>query len=382
MIVQVIVLIVGLTISTVKAQDTLRINSLKVVDVCSGEKSWLISLSLGTINFSDSLESFDISIGYDRSIIRPSAALKEGTLSAQMTNGPILNVVVPNEMRIYGFNIARSVAGSLPLFAVSGDYLGECNSIGQLTLPIEPDFNGEFKRKFTVRRLDSVTAINVRKNSTFSGCEFDKEEAVISELEASTSVAMKLKNLSRETNAKYRLALSFERQSDSTLVVFDSIFAVGCTIEDIEIASTGAGVTISSLTRDEPEIVAVVKRRSMEASGRVNVSASVIDRTPCGCVQPALNDTVLITIDRPNVNVSTSTDEDACTISLRSNEVHGMCGHSGMKKLILRDLLGQTVQQIETDNYPVVMSTSNLSSGMYFVALSCNEDHAFKLILK
>ena len=382
MIVQMIVLVVGLTISTVKAQDTLQINSLRVIDVCSGEKSWLMSLSLGSINFSDSLESFDISIGYDRSIIRPTAALKEGTLAAQMSNGPILNVVVPNEMRIYGFNIARSVAGSLPLFAVTGDFLGECSSVGTLTLPFEPDFNGEFKRKFTVRRLDSITAINKRKPDATSGCEFDDKAVTMSDSETEVSVGLKLIKLDKDSTASYRVIFSFDRTSDSSLVEIDSINVLGCRVDSISITSIGAEAIISAVVQDQPKVDVVVRRRSMEASGRIKLSAVVKDESLCGCVLPTLTDTIDIEIDRPNVNVSTSTDDDACTISIRSGEVIGMCVHSGMKTLTLRDLTGREVQRIETGSLPVVMTTSNVSSGMYFVTLLCSEGHASNLILK
>ena len=382
MIVQVTVLVVLMTVSTVKAQDTLRIKSLKQVDVCSGEISWLMSLSLGTINFSDSLESFDISIGYDRTVIRPSAVLKEGTLSAQMSNGPILNVIVPNEMRVYGFNIARSVAGSLPLFAVAGEFIGDCNAESKLTLPFEPDFNGEFKRKFMVRRYDSITAINKRIPQANSGCEFFDEAAVIKETDTATSTRLRLKNLSEGSLGKYKVVFQLESLSDTSLMRIDSLFAVGCRIDSVSTTSAAAVVYVSEPTRDEPEITVVVKRRAMESSGRVRMSAALLDETPCGCSLPTLKDTVEISIDRPNVNVSTSADDDACTISLRSGEVQGVCVHSGMKTLALQDLMGRVVQQIETDSYLVVMSTSNMSSGMYFVTLNCNERHAAKLIAK
>ena len=90
-----------MAISTVKAQDTLKIESLRTIDVCSDSKRFLISASLGSIRFADSLESFDITIGYDRNVLRPTDVLKEGTLSGQMSNGPTMNIVVPGEMRIF-----------------------------------------------------------------------------------------------------------------------------------------------------------------------------------------------------------------------------------------------------------------------------------------
>lgn len=377
-----IVLIVAMAISTVKAQDTLRINSLRVVDLCSGDKSWLISLSLGTINFSDSLESFDISIGYDRSIIRPTAVLKEGTLSAQMSNGPVLNMVVPNEMRIYGFNIARAVAGSLPLFAVSGDYLGSCVTLGELTLPVEPDFNGEFKRRYTVRRYDSVKTILNRKADNTSGSEFDTESGEITENDSTTSFKVKLKNLDKSVNAVYKLLIDVNRISDSSRLRIVSLTPSKCDLSDISLKASGTTARVTGLSSGDADVTVVVRRVSMETVGSVRLTTRVEDVSPCSCALPSLTDTIDVKIDRPNVNVSTSTDDSACTISLRSGEVQGMCDHPGMKKLELQDLMGRVVQQIETDNYQVVMSTSNLSSGMYFVTLKCDKVHTEKLILK
>ena len=155
------VLTISMVVSTVTAQDTLRIQSLRSVDLCSDKKRWLLAISLGTIRFSDSLESFDITIGYDKSILRPTDVLKEGTLSSQMTNGPTLNTVVPGEMRIFGFNVARSVSGSVPLVAVSGDFLGSCADEGVLNIPYAPDFNTEFKKRFSVTMIDDIVPVKI-----------------------------------------------------------------------------------------------------------------------------------------------------------------------------------------------------------------------------
>ncbi len=112
------------------ATDTLTIRSYRVINTCSSEKRWLIDAYIGEVYSSDSLQSFDITIGYDTSLIRPTDGLSQGTLSSQMIFSdvsPFFNFRIPGELRVGAFTVNRNVKGNEPLFAVAGDFLGACD---------------------------------------------------------------------------------------------------------------------------------------------------------------------------------------------------------------------------------------------------------------
>ena len=100
-----------------------RSNRFERSILAQDEQRFLITASIGEVYASDSLQSFDITIGYDTSRFRPTDGLSIGTLSEQMKFGdisPFFNFRVPGEMRVGAFTITRNVAGDKPLFADLG----------------------------------------------------------------------------------------------------------------------------------------------------------------------------------------------------------------------------------------------------------------------
>ncbi len=377
----VVALVVFMATNAARAQDTLRINSLRVVDLCSGEKSWLMTLSLGRINFSDSLESFDIAIGYERGVLRPTSVLKEGTLSAQFSNGPVMNTVTPNEMRIYGFNIARSVAGDLPLFAVSGDFLGTCSDIGRFTIPIAADFNGEFKRRYEVSVLDSVVSVARKKTDSQYGVAFARELDTISDISEATSIRLRLKGF-ESSKVTQNIRVGLLTSQDSNSVTFGQASCIGCSLKSSEVSATSASILIDGPFVDTSSVVLKIQRRSAESVGTVRLISSVDETEDCSCRKAGLSDTSSVIVLRPNVNVKPSTDDGTCTLDAGNGIVRGVCHHLQTKSLEMFDLHGRSVQNVESTNGDVSLSTAELVTGMYFVVFQCNTVRTLKLIVK
>ena len=377
-----IVLTIIMVVSTVSAQDTLRITSFRVIDVCSSEKSWLISLSLGRINFSDSLESFDIAIGFDRNVLRPGSVLKEGTLSAQVSNGPVMNLIVPNEMRIYGFNIARAVAGDLPLFAVTGEFIGTCDSVGRFYVPAPPDFNAEFKRRFTVTSFDSVLSVSKVKIDKEFGCDYSVKSATIGEDSLGTEVNLELRAMTRVEGKEYKVVMELANQSDTGLIKFTDVRCNTCLIDSVVRYATKFSAHISGSVNDSTIVTASLKRVDTQSGGDVSLRARLENIDACECRAPGLTDTMTVTLKKPTVNVQTSDHDGTCTIAFTGGIIVGMCHHGQMKTLSLLDLRGNVIQRVEGVNEKLDLSTSDVTNGMYFVTLSCDTVQTRKLILK
>lgn len=380
------VLITSMVVSTVAAQDTIRVQSLRSVDLCSDKKRWLLAVSLGTISFSDSLESFDITIGFDKNVLRPTDVLKEGTLSGQMSNGPTMNNVVPGEMRIFGFNVARSVSGSLPLVAVSGDFVGSCTDIGVLTLPYAPDFNSEFKRRYSLSRIDEIQPLINRRVVATLGCTIESSVDTFRVGETSRTY---LTSIGRTGNSDdLKGIIEFRIESDSGMLEYDQSSCKNCLVDSVKLGtfnSTMVYYTVvdSSRSKDPVEFSTTLKRRTFDALAEARIIASVRNSDTCTCTVPGRLDTVRILLEKSVVGVESSQDDGICTIEVRDDLIIGKCLHHGMKELGLFDLFGNTVlTNSKHGNEPVEMSTLDLSHGLYIIAMKCDGGLKRKTIVK
>ncbi len=371
-------------ISTVKAQDTLRVESLRTIDVCSGSKRWLVSASLGTVRFSDSLESFDITIGYDRNVLRPTDVLKEGTLSGQMSNGPTMNIVVPGELRIFGFNVARSVAGSVPLVAIAGDFTGSCEESSLLSVPYPPDFNSEFKKKVDVYVADEVKSIAQPKLISGAGCHFDTDSLIFSPVIEKLTLRVELDPYQGGERQKV-LELRPTSQSDTNGYQISGVKATNnCTVDSLLFSesSTRTFVTVDEVNK--PATVEVtVERRALVETFKSRIVGTVQDQSACSCVKPALSDTVVLKIDPVVSTLTSSIDEHNCTVSVRNGTIIGKCDHERMKRLEVFDLLGRGLrEESESKSTSVEVSSDNLPNGIFIVRMLCGSNQTVKTIVK
>ena len=381
-----IVLIVVTAVSTIKAQDTLQLQSLRTVDVCSGTSRWLITASLGTIRFGDSLESFDITIGYDRNVLRPTDVLKEGTLSAQMSNGPTMNVIVPGELRIFGFNIARSVAGNLPLVAVAGDFIGRCDDNGSLTIPYPPDFNGEFKKRVTVFTADVVKSVAKAKPNPTAGCRFSSNELQLKAGDEKTSFSVNVEPFSGSSRRRL-IELRNVQAADSTIYEIDNVQATSkCNIDSVHSNGlrTRVFVSVDSLDNISPISIEVsVARRAVTEVKTVRIVGTLKNLDSCSCVDPVLTDSISIEISPVVSTVQSSLDEQPCTVSVANDIITGKCDHQRMKTLEVFDLFGKRLREDSEDNTTSVdLSTDSLPNGICIIRMQCGNTQTVKTIVK
>lgn len=382
---QMIVLAVILAVSTVRAQDTLKIESLRTVDVCSDSRRWLLAASIGSIRFADSLESFDITIGYDREVLRPTDVLKEGTLSGQMSNGPTMNLIVPGEVRIFGFNVARSVAGNIPLVAVSGDFVGSCEANGGLTVPYPPDFNSEFKRKYTVNVVDQVKAVAVAKVENLYGCTYDRDTLFLTSNEETNTVQVSA-GISAKSGTERVVELRSASAVDPLMLeVVSSTVNEPHRIDSMVATERGVSLFVTSGPGKEkvPMVISSTIRRSKkDYEGVQKIEAALRETDNCVCVKPGLKDTLVVKIS-PVVSVRSSVDDPTCTVNVTSDRITGKCDHQKMKSLDVFDLYGRNIlMAAEFERPEVEVSTADLPSGFYLVRLSCGKSQTTKSIVK
>lgn len=369
------VLAVFTAASTLSAQDTLRIRSYQIVNVCSDERRWLLAVDLGRVLPSDSLVSFDITIGYDRTKLRPTDVLKEGTLSAGMSYAPFLNTVVPNEMRIAGGNIIKTVSGNEPLVAIAGDFLGSCGQVDTLGYPWPATFNSEFKKRLTVVRIDSVKAEAIGKQNPLAGLRstLDKVEVPSGETIVEIPVNGALLQLD---SVPYRFTFS---SSHPGISIVQDRGLKG--LVNLEVQSTGSQLTVTgNAVGTQPEFLLKLDVSTMPRPDTVTIVMKTENLMSCGCYLPTLRDTVEVKIN-PTVSVA-STDEHIGIINVQSDAFVIQCDHEEMKTVQIYSFLGQEIFSSTFTGSVVTVPTSNLADGSYIIRTTCGNKKHVNLILK
>jgi hypothetical protein len=370
-----VVLAVVTAASTLAAEDTLYIRSYQTVDVCSSERRWLLAVDLGRILPSDSLVSFDITIGYDRTKLRPTDVLKEGTLSAGMSYAPFLNTVVPNEMRIAGGNIIKTVSGIEPLVAVTGDYLGTCGEIDTLGYPWPATFNSEFKKRITVIRRDSVKATANAKSNIQAGVSAVVSVVEVGNTDDKFEVAVRGAQLANDS-VPHRFTFT---SSHPLLVNVSDRGLKG--IGNIETQANGSDFEVTCRVVDaNPEFILQYQLPNGKRPDSVVITMRSEDRSECSCSKPAKRDTVFVTIS-PTVSVP-STDERIEIVQVHNDVFVIQCDHEEMKTVQVYSTYGQLLQSAVYAAGNNSVSTSNLANGSYFIRTICGNRQHVNLILK
>lgn len=370
------VLAVFTAAGTLSAQDTLKVRSYRVVDLCQNERRWLLAVDLGRILPSDSLVSFDITIGYDRTKLRPTDVLKEGTLSATMSYEPFLNTAVTNEMRIAAGNIVKTVSGDVPLVAIAGDFLGDCDDIDTLGYPWPATFNSEFKKRYTMVRFDTVTA--TAKPRLYPNKGFTLTDSVLNIGESDTTATIEIESIGiQDLGDRHCIELS----SQAELLELSVQSVVGMKLDSVVSNNGFYKMYVNSASSTAAAIVQARWKGSKDGSKTSQVSIRTTTEEQCVCNLPALQDTVTIRKEYPNVSVS-STDERSEIITATPDAILIHCDHEEMKTVQFFDVLGSLVIQEHVGHKKQYVSTSNLSKGAYHVRVTCGQKIHVTTILK
>lgn len=371
-----------MAVSTAAAQDTLRIVSYRTIDVCSNDKRWLVAVSLGRINFSDSLQSFDITIGFNPEVLRPTDALKEGTLAGQMSIGPLFNLASPGEIRIAGYNTLRSVGGDFPLIGVAGDFIGTCGEIGRLTLPYPIDFNGEFKRRYLVSQIDSIKAVAIAKTDATKGVRLRQDSVLIADTMVSTTLTADI--IGTIPSSGLLVTMSTGIDWDSTAVGQPSVNVVNAHLVEIRRGNRSVSVLVKndSTTSLQPYIIYGIQRRNPTSEGVLTVSVSSVSEDQCSCLQPKLADTATIEINKSIVSSIDSDDDAVCTMVVQNEHIIGKCHHDQIQSIEIKDVVGRIVAVTTPLDSNGLLSIEDLPHGIFFVSMTCGYGITQKTIVK
>jgi hypothetical protein len=365
------------------ASDTLIVRSYRIINTCSNEQRWLIDAYMGEVFASDSLQSFDITIGYDTSLITPTDGLSSGTLSAQMPFGefsPFFNFRIPGEMRVGAFTIDRNARGDLPLFAIAGNFKGTCPDRTFFTLPWEATFNEEFRSKVTVFLTDTVYSKAVAVMNDSIGIYIDQvidtipgkdstrtiqfvrmNSSLLNDLRVRSTVRLGLPDVFKITAVSNTGSDLIEFNTDSTTISFDG---------SASSLTDTFSVTVRSLTN------------SRDTSDMIVTSVDVLDT--CGCIDPNGTDTVSVySSEKPVTSVAAAFHESTgITTSITDNEVEIQFLHGQPGTVQIYSTIGEKISSVTSQQDVVRLSTEQFSKGQYFLVVTTECCCARRMFLK
>jgi len=365
------------------ASDTVTITSNRVVNTCTGEQRWLILVDIGEVYASDSLMSFDITIGYDTALIRPTDGLWSNTLAEKMKFGdisPFINLRQPGEIRVGAFTLNTPVKGDLPLFGVAGDFKGTCIDTDTLFFPYMPDFNSEFKVFIRALQTDTIIAQAI-STPVNEGASIDADTVVLKGKDSTASIPFTMTSGSfagSSVQVGMRLESPLPARIDS--VRFDDMTLVDSVIIRV----------------NGQEAMVFLRSGSVVAKSGMIFLSSITDDTMqtrlltetqvngmCLCSTPILKDTAEVLNEKERI-VSIDVDIHAgsgISITRETGEIKIQSHHGLPGAASLIDILGRTVRSCEIPGGGFAqLSTENLPVGVYHIVVISADKTSVKKI--
>lgn len=363
--------------------DTLKVRSYRVINTCSNEQRFLIDTYLGEIYASDSLQSFDITIGYDTSLIRPTDGLSMGTLSSQMTFSdvsPFFNFRIPGEMRVGAFTIDRNVRGNLPFFAIAGEFRGSCFDSTWFDFPWEATFNGEFKRSVSVYWTDTVTAVATAVLDSNHGLFVSGEPDTISGYDSTGMINFER---SLPTQLRGTTTVTIIDLEPEGLAIFDTVQVQAA--DSIIIDASRTSIKIYDKGQAENDtMTAVLRSQTKEREVIIKAVTRVESESECACIVPTGKDTVTITaINSPDVSVYMDSHESTgITIKVKNSSIEIQFLHGQPSSVQMFTLTGERLFELSSKGENMWVATDQLPKGSYILSVNSECCVERRLLLK
>lgn len=386
-----------LTTANAESADTLFVRSVRIVDMCSADQSALIVLDLGRVFASDSLLLFDITIGYNPRQFQPTSILASGTLSERLTfgGGPFMNLTIPGEIRLNGFDVSRPAFGDRPLVAFNGTLLEDgCNTTVEMSIPYRPEFNEEFKKQVEVFTVDTIKKEFKPQANLSSGGSFVEDTIRISDNEQSAPIHAKtLVSPNSTVTATFELDQSDSFQIDT--IISSDVEILRHSRNDKEYAVTFIG------QHSESTITCTVGSND---TNRLTMSTSILrvklKYEDCTCEIPAKIDSCIVVVQAKQLDTTTKVgvDENPVAISVSNNSIAFQSSHEHLQSIECYTILGNKMWSYtenmnydqrsisdtnysgSSEHYTRHYSLKTLPEGLYIVIVQTNRGrHVLKL---
>lgn len=313
-----------LLVSNSKAESKnyhLIIQDKSPIDLC-GNKEVIIAPYMGLIVKSDDVVGYEISISYNPEVVRMNRKLFIGTISNYFSDKTIDFFPETNEIVFEGIVSLKGnptpVAGDLPLFAVAGDFIGECNDVAEFKINYYKfyDFKGTID---STSSLDILGNIADKPSREIGYNITDIERSIIKDSTLIVEVELELGELSSLEYWKSKITV------DTDSISVESIDGSN-SIEIIDVTKEGDNsylVDFKVLNEDNPKLFIETKSHKIDSTN-INFVLETIETTECICATRFPSNSFSITNKETETQDTTTTSNIVDTYSDRYDFINDM----------------------------------------------------------
>lgn len=268
--------------SIAKSKDyNLVIQNKSSIDLCSNKKEVIIAPYMGQILKSDNLIGFEMSINYDPEVVVMNRPLFIGTVSNYFEYKSIETdvqrgeIVFDGSSKINGSSVA--VAADLPLFAIAGDFIGDCDD--EVLFTINYIFFPEFKGEIEIQEGLVLKGNIVDKPTREIGYKIESTDRKIKK-DSSLKVEVELK-LGELTSLEYwksKITVDTDSVSIDNITGTSNVEILDMTKDD----DNGYLIEYKVLGTDNTKLFIETKSHKVD-SAIINISIETIETTECIC---------------------------------------------------------------------------------------------------
>jgi hypothetical protein len=273
-----------------KAEDTARIVSKRVVDVCGQRKGQVVVvIDLGKILKSDSLFGCNFQLSYDSTKLRFHSALYLNTLAeffefrqvGFVRSGKIIGAVATMGM--------QPTAGDRPLVGFLGDYLDSC--AGSVKIYIDYlEFTDEFKKVFWYENGFVVGEVADKPERYFK-LNVEQDTTIIDSLKTEAVFTIKAEQGIDEDIDNLGIKLKMDNFDNYYIKSVKSADTNLLKIEDLNITEDSVDISFfvnGKLNNKEIAIVNIAEKRKGEEVAEILISPEVVDNH-CSCFSRSIS---------------------------------------------------------------------------------------------
>ncbi|MBU3740756.1 MAG: hypothetical protein FGM24_00560 [Candidatus Kapabacteria bacterium] len=290
--------------------------------------------------------SFDITLSYDTTYLIPGTLLSNGTLSAQLSwmDGPIMNAVVPGELRIFGASIMTPAKGALPLVAFTADAKRlVCGIETPITLVYPADFNPEFRRSFSTWKADTVRFVARQRDQAGLGISIEQDRVKLDSLGGTVSIPMQITTAPKD-NQYYELVVV--RGSGSAFGI-DSLIVQGIATD----MTAATDTIVVSLPGNDSVMTGKIVLRQLANDSTVGTLNMSIRTAACACVRPTKTDAITVETTRAATsNVSDKDIDDDPAIIVANGLLQIQGDHEYPTDVDVYDVYGRMIEHVRFEH--------------------------------
>lgn len=379
-------LIVTMLSSLVAQNNTITptLLSVKKIDLCDdiNKHEVLVLLTIGKITKADSLFGYNFEIKYDPSKIKFNFVSTFGTLSEffeikQFTISVADSAIYGTAGHLNPF--LEPVEGDLPLLAIQGEWLGDCDDTSEVTLSYIA-FTEEFKKNMAEPQQATVEAIIADKPDRKLSALFSDNQLNFDAQGAKETKIILNSNGKKVSNVKLGLkknGSSFEISKVEPMsdnIVINNISDEGGLIN--------IDISVNNQVLNDTLIVEIMNSSDIgKYSGWISIDNAIVG--DCDCITRCEINNLELVSDIPDTTTIVETDSETFVYYSRNCDCITVITDKEDEKIVkVYDINGKMIYFENTYEKNIRINAEKFARGIYIVEIDSKAEKIIKNLIK